>query len=179
MKILIVTSKNEKGCYKRIISNWFEVHDSFNIKDLGGNIAKEVIYKTSHSNDCCICLPSCIDPDLPEAVKIEIVVDEVAKILVKLEEKGIKSAPSDVFLLLHSGDLFPNGDARSENGLVRLSTFPTELSNKLANIVSEGNVFQFHHTRNDITYALMGMSGDDISTLFDRIKDIFLDWSEE
>lgn len=175
MKLLIITSKKEQHCYERIIRNWFQECEIFNIPNKNG-IVDEVKYKFSSSKEHCVCIPTCVDPELPEKEKTEIVIDEVEKILSHFRDNlHINIEPSDLYLLLHSGDLFPLGDARRENGLLRLSAFPFEYTDSLKKIISDGNIFQFRHTRNDVTLALMGMEGGDISLLFNRINDIISD----
>lgn len=170
MKLLFITSKDESGCYPRIIQNWFQGGRHLIINNLKGNLTLDVVYKVSPEKDCCICIPPSINPDLPESLKTEIVVDELQKVLKELaSEEGFMFKKEDVYLLIHSGDLFPLGDARRENGRISISAFPPVLQGGLKSIVLDEHIYQFRHDKNDITIALLRMKGDDVAELFEMI----------
>lgn len=170
MKVLFITSKNEHGCYTRILQNWFQDSEHLIITNLKGNLTLDVNYKVSESQDYCVCFPPSVDPDLPERIKTEVVIDEVKKILQGLSiEKGYQFKKENVYLLIHSGDLFPLGDARRENGKISISAFPADLQSSIKDIVSDDHIFQFRHDKNDITIALLRIRGKDVAELFEMI----------
>lgn len=177
MQILIITSKNEKGCYSRIIQNWFQSSDKMYLDY--PNRVLEVVYKVSKSQDYCVCIPPCVDPDLSEGEKTDIVIDEVLKIVEQLRKETYSFSEKDVYLLLHSGDLFPLGDARRETGLLPLSALETVNRERLKNVVSNENIFQFKHDVNDITLQLLRNQGNEIEELFKQIKDIIEEAQDE
>ena len=170
MRMLFITSKNELGCYTRILQNWFQDSEHLIILNHKGNLTLDVNYKVSESQEHCVCIPPCVDIDLPERIKTEIVIDELKKTLDGLAlEKGYKFKKEDVYLLIHSGDLFPLGDARRENGRINISAFPANLQRNIKELVSNNHIFQFRHDKNDITIALLRMKGEDVTELFEMI----------
>ena len=121
MKTIIITTKESGDCYQRICDNWFEGCSFLTIHTDTSIVSPEL---QPEYNTVCIkeqggyrvCLPSCINPNLLQEKKVNYILSLICTLL-----KELKTSKNDVYLVIHSGDLFDLKDARRITGNVRIS----------------------------------------------------------
>ena len=162
MRTIIFTTKIEEECYQTIKENWFvgsRLHrvriDNIDIDTSLQSLFNNVWVK--EDNEYRICLPQCVNPQLPQKQKADYVLSLVLGI-----SKYFDIRKDDLYIAFHSGDLFSLGDSRRKTGHVPITEIPCspQILNEFRNYVLEENVFQFRHDCNRIANFLLDKEGD-------------------
>lgn len=163
MKTIIITTKDSGNCYQKIRDNWFEdcsymtIHTDTNI--VGPELQPE--YNTiciKEKDGYRVCLPSCIKPIISQDKKVNYILSLMCLLI-----KELKASKSDVYLVIHSGDLFDLKDARRITGNVQFSWLNcnTDILIQLQGMVDEKHIYQFRHDCNDISDLLLDPEEED------------------
>lgn len=182
MKTFVITTKNPKIEYEKIVNNWF--NPSLATKKETIEIESTIEIDTSsdqsiynnlefrQDGDYQFFLPEVVDPNLSSRYRSEYVLDLLCVIadLYNIEK-------ADLYLIAHSCDLFSLEDARSGYGLVfnKSLNCSSEMRLRVNQSIEDGHIFQFHHNSNEVANLLLYLNpkkGDTLSTLGDALYNI-------
>lgn len=171
MKTIIITTKKDDNCYERIRTTWFKniVPKSICISPNVANTAmlpEYCIVYIKKSGDYRVCLPECLNPHLPQKQRVEYLLSLICSIIYELSIQK-----KDVYLVLHSGDLFDMQDARRRTGSLPFNWLncTSDLLNRFCLLVEEKHMYQFRHDDNDVSDLLLYSTDEEISSLCQSI----------
>lgn len=182
MKTFVITTKNPKVEYEKIVNNWFnpslatqkeriEIESTIEIDPL----SDQSVYNNlefRQDGDYQFFLPEVVDPNLSSRHRSEYVLDLLCVI-----SDAFNIKKEDLYLIAHSRDLFSLEDARSGYGLVfnKSLNCSNEMRLRVSQSIEDGHIFQFHHNSNEVANLLLYLSpkkGETLSTLGDALYNI-------
>lgn len=174
MKTIIITTKESGNCYKIIRDNWFEncsfltIHTDTSI--VGPELQPE--YNTvciKEQDGYRVCLPTCLNPNMPQDKKVDYVLSLICEIIEKLNV-----AKDDVYLVIHAGDLFDQKNSKRITDHVCFDWIQcsTDIYAKTKQLVEEGHIYQFRHNGNDVSDLLLYPEEEEIKSFCDSLIEI-------
>lgn len=174
MKTFIITTKESEDCYKRISENWFEDSNLVSIHTDSSVVssALQPEYNTVRvkiDDDYRLCLPSCLNPHMPQDKKVDYVLSLITEIV-----KMFDVPKNELYLVIHAGDLFDRKDGRRITGHVRFNWIhcSPKIFVAFQEVVDEEHFYQFRHNGNDVSDLLLEPEIEDIPSLCESLIDI-------
>lgn len=174
MKTFIITTKEDNDCYTRICENWFEdsslipIHTDSSV--ISTSLQPEYNYvRVKKDENFRLCLPSCLNPHIPQDKKVDYVLSLICEIVKKLNVPK-----SELYLVIHAGDLFDQKDGRRITGHVRFNWIhcTPDILTAFQETVEEAHFYQFRHNGNDVSDLLLEPEIEDIPSLCESLIEI-------
>ncbi len=171
LKTLIITTKQADECYSRIRASWLTNSKGYRVPIADAQLARPDLQfpintvRVAENDDYRVVLPTCVNPDSPLDDRIEYVLSLICAI-----SKQFQISRDDLYVMIHSGDLFDTHDANRTTGPLYFDDIyatPRRIE-ILKHIVKEDNLYQFRHDSRISDFLLSSNNGN-ISTLCESI----------
>lgn len=179
MKTIVITTKNPNVEYKKIVQNWFDQNYCDQNKESIEEVEVESTididtssYQSSYNNlivrqdtNFRIVLPEAVNPNQKQQQKAEYVLD-----LLCIIADMFYVNKEDLYLFVHSRDLFNLEDSRSGYGIVYNDSLScsTSMLRRIEQRIEDGHIFQFHHDDNNVKHLLVDKYLMEGKTLVDK-----------
>lgn len=160
MKLIVITTKKE--CYDGLVERCCPSYDYFVLKDNTGSEVN-VYYNKFEEEDSILCILPTVDENQSNVYKANYSLDLVVKTIHFIKTKEVEK--NDIFLLLHSGDFFVNGDDHRIDSILNLNWLDhivdSVLLSAILELVEPSHIYQFRHKATEYIWKKLSIPSND------------------